>query len=47
MNRQQRRAAGRKDRKYKTATYSLTKSQLDSAVRKFVKSELEKPNFRG
>lgn len=42
MNRQQRRAAERKNQKYKTATYNLTKSQLDNAVKDSVKSELEK-----
>lgn len=42
MNRQQRRYAERKNQKYKTATYSLTKSQLDNAVKDSVKSELEK-----
>lgn len=42
MNRQQRRSAERKDKKYKTATYNLTKSQLDDAVKTSVKSELEK-----
>lgn len=42
MNRQQRRADERKNQKYKTATYNLTKSQLDDAVKSSVKSELEK-----
>lgn len=42
INRQQRRAAERKNQKYKTATYNLTKSQLDNAVKDSVKSELEK-----
>lgn len=42
MNRQQRRATERKNQKYKTATYNLTKSQLDNAVKDSVKSELEK-----
>lgn len=42
MNRQQRRANERKNQKYKTATYNLTKSQLDTTVRNSVKSELEK-----
>lgn len=42
MNRQQRRYAERKNQKYKTATYNLTKSQLDNAVKDSVKSELEK-----
>lgn len=42
MNRQQRRYAERKNQKYKTATYNLTKSQLDNAVRDSAKSELEK-----
>lgn len=42
MNRQQRRYAERKNQKYKTATYNLTKSQLDNAVKDSVKPELEK-----
>lgn len=42
MNRQQRRYAERKNQKYKTATYNLTKSQLDNAVKDSVKLELEK-----
>lgn len=42
MNRQQRRYAERKNQKYKTATYNLTKSQLDNAVKDSVKSELER-----
>lgn len=42
MNRQQRRYAERKGQKYKTATYNLTKSRIDNAVRVSVKSELEK-----
>ena len=42
MNRQQRRYTGLKNHKYKTATYNLTKSQLDNAVKDSVKSELEK-----
>lgn len=42
MNRQQRRAAECKNQKYKTATYNLTKSQLDNTVKDSVKSELEK-----
>lgn len=42
INRQQRRAAERKNQKYKTATYNLTKSQLDNAVKDSVKAELEK-----
>lgn len=42
MNRQQRRYAERKNQKYKTATYNLTKSQLDNAVKDSVKSEMEK-----
>lgn len=42
MNRQQRRSNERKNQKYKTATYNLTKSQLDNAVKDSVKSELEK-----
>lgn len=47
MNRQQRRYAERKNQKYKTATYNLTKSQLDSAVKDSVKSELEKAHQDG
>lgn len=47
MNRQQRRYAERKDQKYKTATYNLTKSQLDNAVKFSVKSELEKAYQNG
>lgn len=42
MNRQQRRYAERKNQKYKTTTYNLTKSQLDNAVKDSVKSKLEK-----
>lgn len=42
MSRQQRRHAERKNQKYKTATYNLTKSQLDNAVKDSAKSELEK-----
>lgn len=42
MNRQQRHYAERKNQKYKTATYNLTKSQLDNAVKGSVKSELER-----
>lgn len=42
MNRQQRRYTERKNQKYKTATYNLTKSQLDSTVKDSVKSELER-----
>ncbi|EOS48280.1 hypothetical protein C810_01370 [Lachnospiraceae bacterium A2] len=42
MNRQQRRYAERKNQKYKTATYNLTKSQLDNAVKDSINSELEK-----
>lgn len=42
MNRQQRRYAERKNQKYKIATYNLTKSQLDDAVKSSVKLELEK-----
>lgn len=42
MNRQQRRYAERKNQKYKTATYNITKSQIDNAVKDSVKSELEK-----
>lgn len=41
MNRQQRRHAERKNQKYKTAIYNLTKSQLDNAVKDSMKSELE------
>lgn len=40
MNRQQRRYTERKNQKYKTATYNLTKSQIDNAVKDSVKSEL-------
>lgn len=47
MNRQQRRYAERKDQKYKTATYSLTKSQLDNAIKDSVKPELEKAYQNG
>lgn len=42
MRRQQRRYAERKDQKYKTATYNLTKSQLDNAIKDSVKTELGK-----
>ena len=42
MNRQQRRANERKNQKYKTATYNLTKSQIDSAVRDCAKTEIER-----
>ena len=42
MNRQQRRYTERKNQKYKTATYNLTKRQFDNAVKDSVKSELEK-----
>lgn len=41
MNRQQRRAAGRKNQKYKTAKYNLTKSQLDTTVRNSAEKELK------
>lgn len=41
MNRQQRRASERKNQKYKTATYNLTKSQLDNSVRKSIEKELK------
>ena len=41
MNRQQRRANERKNQKYKTATYNLTKSQLDSKVRESIDKELK------
>ena len=41
MNCQQRRYTERKNQKYKTATYNLTKSQLDNLVKDSVKSELE------
>lgn len=47
MNRQQRRATERKKQKYKIATYNLTKSQLDDAVKTSVKSELEKAYENG
>lgn len=41
MNRQQRRYAERKNQKYKTATYNLTKRQLDEAVRTSAETEIE------
>lgn len=47
MNRQQRRYTERKNQKYKTATYNLTKRQLDNAVRDSAKSELEKAYQNG
>lgn len=42
MNRQKRRYSERKNQKCKIATYNLTKSQFDNAVKDSVKSELEK-----
>lgn len=41
MSRQQRRANERKNQKYKTATYNLTRSQLDNVVKDSIKSELK------
>lgn len=41
MNRQQRRACERKELKKKTATYNVTKSQLEDAVKATAKQELD------
>lgn len=42
MGRAERRRAQREEQKAKTATYNLTKAQLDTAVRKQMGSELER-----
>lgn len=42
MGRAERRRAQREEQKVKTATYNLTKTQLDTAVRKQMESELER-----
>lgn len=41
MNRQQKRAAERKAYKERTSTYNLTKNQLDEAVKRAARKELE------
>ena len=41
MNRQQRRAAERKEQKLRTKTYNLTEAQLQAYVRQAIEKELK------
>lgn len=47
MNRQQRRAEERKKQKHRTATYNLTKSQLDESVKVSIDTELKQAYQNG
>lgn len=47
MNRQQRRASARKDEKYKTSTYNLTKQQLDNAVKEVAEQKINEAYEKG
>lgn len=47
MSRQQMRAAKRKETKNRTATYNLTKNQLNGAIKTAAKREIEEAYQRG
>lgn len=47
MNRQQKRAAERQEKKNRTATYNFTKNQLDGAIKKAAQNEIDSAYRKG